>query len=217
LRFFAQCVAALLFAASSISSAATPAALARFTDGLQGLDGRFVQRVFDGEGTMTEETKGKVALSAPRLFRWEYEQPTPQLIVADGDHIWVYDQDLEQVQVRKQSLEEHQSPLAALIDPQELARQFHVKELPSAEGLDWIELKPRGDDAAFESCRLGFRGDELARMTMADALGQRTEMSFDGWQRNPRFAPDVFAFSPPPGVDVVGEMIDSAVVTPIPD
>jgi outer membrane lipoprotein carrier protein len=92
-----------------------------------------------------------------------------------------------------------------------------VKELPSAEGLAWIELTPRGDDPAFESCKLGFRGNELVRMTMSDALGQRTEMSFDRWHRNPTFGADVFAFSPPEGVDVVGEMIDAAVVTPIAD
>jgi outer membrane lipoprotein carrier protein len=196
---------------------AAPPAMAAFTEGLKGLDGRFVQRVFDADGRMTEETGGRVALSAPRQFRWEYADPFPQLIVADGDHVWVYDPDLEQVQVRKQALEEQQSPLAALVDPAELDRQFTVSEAPPEGGLAWVVLTPKSDDAQIESARLGFKGADLARMTMQDALGQRTEIAFQGWRRNPSFAADTFRFTPPAGVDVVGEMAESAEVTPIAD
>ncbi len=203
-------IALLLLA--PLAQAATPAALAEFTNDLRGLDGRFVQRVFDADGRLTEETQGRVALSAPRQFRWEYAEPYPQVIVADGDHVWVYDPDLEQVQVRKQSLEEQQSPLAALIDPAELDRQFKVSEAPAEGGVAWVVLTPRSEDAQISSARLGFVGGELTSMTMADALGQRTEIAFEGWRRNPRFAADKFRFVPPEGVDVVGEMAESAEV-----
>src|SRR5690606_27744491 len=84
-----------------------------------------------------------VALSAPRMFRWEYEQPFPQLIVADGNDVWVYDPDLEQVTVRPQGREEQQSPLAVLIDPEQLERQFLVASAGSEGGLEWVELTPR--------------------------------------------------------------------------
>jgi len=196
---------------------AAPPALDGFTRGLQGLDGRFVQRVFDADGRLTEETQGRVALAAPRQFRWEYEGDFPQLIVADGDHVWIYDPDLEQVQVRKQALEEQQSPLAALVDPGELERQFTVTDAPDEGGIDWITLAPKAEDAQFDEARLGFRGSELERMTMQDALGQRTEIAFSQWRRNPAFATGTFAFTPPEGVDVVGERIESAQVTPIED
>jgi outer membrane lipoprotein carrier protein len=192
--------------------------LGEFSRGLKGLDGRFEQRVFDADGRLDEETRGRVALSAPRQFRWEYDAPFPQLIVADGNHVWVYDPDLEQVQVRVQSREEQQSPLAALIDPAELERQFMVKDAPDEAGLDWVELVPKEKDAAqIESARVGFAGSELRRMTLTDALGQRTEIDFSRGQRNPTFAPDTFAFTPPEGVDVVGEMAQSAEVFRIPD
>jgi outer membrane lipoprotein carrier protein len=209
-------VLGLALLAPSLSTAAPPA-LEGFTAGLQGLDGRFVQRVFDAAGKLTEETQGRVALAAPRQFRWEYEAPWPQLIVADGDHVWVYDPDLEQVQVRKQALEEQHSPLAALVDPGELDRQFKVTAAPAEGGLEWVVLTPKAGDAQIESARLGFKGSELARMTMQDALGQTTEIAFQGWRRNPEFALGTFAFTPPEGVDVVGELIESAEVSPVRD
>lgn len=194
------------------------ALLAGFTRELKGLDGRFVQRVFDANGEMTEETQGRVALSAPRQFRWEYEAPFPQLIVADGDHVWVYDPDLEQVQVRKQSFEEQQNPLTALIDPSELDRQFSVSSAEPKQGFEWVVLTPKdAETAQIASARLGFSGNTLGRMEMADALGQRTEISFDGWRRNPAFAAGTFRFDPPEGVDVIGETIESAEVYPIAD
>lgn len=196
---------------------AAPPALEGFTAGLQGLDGRFVQRVFDADGKLTEETQGRVALAAPRQFRWEYDEPYPQLIVADGDHVWVYDPDLEQVQVRKQALEEQHSPLAALVDPGELDRQFKVAAAPAEGGLEWVVLVPKSDDAQIESARLGFKGPDLARMTMQDALGQTTEIAFQGWKRNPVFATGTFGFTPPAGTDVVGEMVESAEVSPVRD
>src|SRR5690606_351 len=183
----------LLLASIAIASSCPPvfgadarAVLDGFTRGLQGLDGRFVQRVFDADGALDEETRGRVALSAPRQFRWEYEAPFPQLIVADGDHVWIYDPDLEQVQGRKQSHEEQQNPLTVLIDPSELERQFTVASGEARDGLDWVELTPKDPDTAqLASARLGFAGDTLGRMDMTDALGQRTEIAFDGWRRNP--------------------------------
>lgn len=202
----------------AVAANAPRATLEGFSAGLQGLDGRFEQRVFDTEGRMTEETQGRVALSAPRQFRWEYEEPFPQLIVADGDHVWVYDPDLEQVQVRIQSHEEQQSPLTVLIDPSELERQFKVSAGDGEGGLEWVVLTPKDEEnAQFASARLGFKGQTLERMQMRDALGQRTEMSFSGWKRNPTFATGTFAFTPPEGVDVVGETAESADVFPIKD
>lgn len=209
---------AIAFSCPPAFGADARAVLDGFTRGLQGLDGRFVQRVFDADGALDEETRGRVALSAPRQFRWEYEAPFPQLIVADGDHVWIYDPDLEQVQVRKQSHEEQQNPLTVLIDPSELERQFTVASGEARDGLDWVELTPKDPDTAqLASARLGFAGDTLGRMDMTDALGQRTVIAFDGWRRNPAFAPDTFRFEPPAGVDVIGERIESAEVYPVGD
>ena len=210
--------AAIVLLAANAAHAADPrVTLEAFTVDLKGLDGRFVQRVYAADGQLDEESQGRVALSAPRQFRWEYAEPFPQLIVADGDHVWIYDPDLEQVQVRPQSHEEQQSPLAALIDPAELDRQFTVGDGGVGDGLSWITLTPKSDEAQFDAARLGFEGGQLQRMEMRDGLGQRTEIVFEGWSRNPGFAADTFRFEPPAGVDVIGDINAGAEVTPLGD
>jgi outer membrane lipoprotein carrier protein len=180
--------------------------LEAFTTGLRGLDGDFVQQVYTAQGRLKETSSGEVQLSVPRLFRWEYIKPYPQLIVADGDKVWIYDPDLEQVTVRPQGLEEQSSPLAALFEPARLDALFVVEEDGEAGGLDWLKLTPKeGREASFRSARLGFDGAGLSKMEVVDAIGQRTEITFDGWQRNPTFAKDTFKYVPPKGVDVIGE------------
>jgi len=201
---FVLAIALLLTTPSVFASAR--AQLERFTQGLQGLDGQFTQQVFDAKGQRKEESGGRVALSAPRLFRWEYTKPYPQLIVADGNNVWVYEPDLQQATKRPQGAEEQNSPLAALIDPSKLERDFNIAEAGQRAGLDWLELTPRNaSDGSFQSALLGFGQQGLQQMTVVDALGQRTEIEFSGWKRNPSFAPGTFRYVPAKGVDVVGE------------
>jgi len=182
------------------------ASLDRFTNGLEGLQGQFTQQVHDANGRVHERSSGQVALSVPRLFRWEYENPYPQLIVADGSRVWVYDPDLEQVTVRPQGEEEQNNPLAALIDPAILERDFVVEEAGGSDGIEWLRITPRqASDAGFQDARLGFEGDALVTMDVVDALGQRTVIGFSDWRRNPSFEAGTFEFTPPQGVDVVGD------------
>ena len=196
-------LAAVLFANVAVAGARDQ--LSSFTKSLKGLEGQFSQQVYDANGKRKETSSGRVALSAPRLFRWEYVKPFPQLIVADGKTVWVYDPDLQQVTKRPQGVEEQNSPLAALIDPTKLDKEVVVKELPDEAGLQWLQLTPRdGADASFQSARLGFNAQGLVQMRVIDALGQRTDIAFQGWKRNPKFAASTFRYAPPKGVDVVG-------------
>lgn len=189
-----------------------------FSRGIEGLYTNFGQRVFDVNNELMESSSGTVKLKAPRQFVWETLQPYPQLIVADGDNVWVFDPDLEQVTVRNQSAEENSSPLAVLLDPTELERQFNVREAGRSQDLDWLELRPKkAEDAPFELARLGFGADGLVRMDLHDTLGKRTELSFTRWRRNPAFAADAFTFTVPEGVDLVGEPVPKAQVVPIAD
>ena len=209
---------ACLLLAAPLAHAGAREKLDAFSGGVQGLSAQFQQRVYDPEGRMTESSSGSVALKAPRQFRWEYTQPFPQLIVADGDHIWIYDPDMEQVTVRQQSLEEQNSPLAMLIDIGQMERQFKVTEGGQGQGLAWLELMPRKpDEAPFDRARLGFGPAGLARMEMFDGLGQRTVMGFSAWKRNPAFAAGTFTFVKPEGVDQIGEVAESAQVIPLRD
>ncbi|MEO6102782.1 MAG: outer membrane lipoprotein chaperone LolA [Pseudoxanthomonas sp.] len=198
---------ALLLVGTGTAIAGARDNLNSFTAGLKGLDGQFTQQVYDTKGKLKETSSGRVALSAPRLFRWEYVKPYPQLIVADGSKVWVYDPDLQQVTVRGQGSEEQNSPLSALIDPAKLEQQFNVTESGSTDGLQWLTLVPKNEgDASFQSARLGFGDGGLSRMEVLDAAGQNTKISFSGWKRNPSFAAGTFKYTPAKGVDVVGDI-----------
>lgn len=191
---------------AGLASADARGDLDAFSRDLKGLDGRFEQKVFDDRGRLKETSTGRVALSRPDLFRWEYTKPYPQLIVADGAKVWVHDPDLEQVTVRQQGAEERNSPLAALLDPAQREERFRIADAGASDGLEWLRLTPANpDDASFKSARLGFNDGSLVRMDVTDGLGQRTTIAFSGWKRNPDFAATTFRFKPPAGADVIGE------------
>jgi outer membrane lipoprotein carrier protein len=200
------CLTALLFFASA-AQAGGREQLQAFTHGLKGLDGQFVQQVYDGSGRLKESSSGRVALSAPRLFRWEYVTPYEQLIIADGVKVWIYEPDLQQVSVRDQNAEEQGNPLAALLEPARLDEQFTVVETGERgdDGLQWLQLTPKGDgQLGFQTASLGFGGGGLERMEIVDGVGQHTLIAFTGWKRNPVFAAGTFRYVPAEGVDVVG-------------
>ena len=128
-----------------------------FTKGLKGLDGQFVQQVYDRGGKLKETSNGRVALSAPKQFRWEYNKPYEQLIVADGKKVWIYEPDLEQASVRDQGAEEQNSPLAALFEPTKLDARFKVAEAPASGGLQWLVLTPKSEaDSSFTSSQIKY-------------------------------------------------------------
>ena len=192
----------LLFASTAFAGARDD--LDAFTTDLKGLRADFSQQVFDPNGNLKETSSGELALSAPRQFRWEYTKPYEQLIIADGKHVWVYDPDLQQATSRAQGAAEQGSPLAALIDPGRLDRDYIVAEAGNDDGLEWLTLKPRqADGAGFSSARLGFGDAGLERMQFTDALGQKSVIRFGKWQRNPAFTGSTFKFAPPSGVDVI--------------
>ena len=200
----AAALAAGLMLASPAATAGARDDLNAFTKGLKGLDGQFTQQVFDARGKQKESATGRVAVSAPRLFRWEYVKPYPQLIVADGTSVWVYDPDLKQASKRPQGVEEANSPLAILLEPARLDRDFNVKDAGTSDGLSWLQLTPKQAEAGFKTAKLGFGSSGLSKMEYVDALGQRTQITFGAWKRNPVFAKDTFVYAPGKGVDVIG-------------
>ena len=204
MRIAPTVLSAALLLASNLAVAGARDDLSAFTKGLKGLDGQFSQQVFDVRGKQKEASSGRVAVSAPRLFRWEYTKPYAQLVVADGKIVWVVDPDLNQATRRPQGPEEANSPLAILLEPARLERDFAVKDGGNRNGVAWLEVAPRAADAGFKTARLGFAGGQLSRLEYVDALGQRTVIAFSGWKRNPSFAKGTFAYTPGKGVDVIG-------------
>jgi outer membrane lipoprotein carrier protein len=165
----------------------------------------FEQTVTSGPNRRPQLASGSMALERPGKFRWAYQKPYYQLIVADGEKLWIYDRDLNQVTVRRLGQAIGSSPAALLAGRGALGENFELREAGAAEGLEWIEAVPRKPDSGFELVRLGFRGGAPEAMELRDTLGNVTALRFIRFERNPKLEPGQFAFVPPAGADVVGE------------
>jgi outer membrane lipoprotein carrier protein len=199
--------AVLLFAGSAFAATGARARLDAFAGGLHALRGDFSQTVFDSHGNITGSSHGTLALEAPRLFRWQVAGPYKQLIVADGSKVWVYEPDLQQVTVRDQGAQEAHSPLTVLTDLSQLDNEFDATDAGTRDGLEWLRLASRGKDPQFEYAEIGFDAAGPRRMVFKDTVGNRTEIAFSGWQRNPVLPAGTFTFVPPKGTDVVGDAV----------
>jgi len=194
-----------LIACTAFGATGARARLDEFANGLRSLTGNFSQTVYDAHGNITGSSHGLLVLQAPRLFRWQVTDPYQQLIVADGKKVWVYEPDLEQVTVRDQGSEEAHSPLTVLTDLSQLDSDFKTTDAGTRDGLEWLRLVSRSKDPQFEYAEIGFDASGPRRMIFKDTLGNRTEIAFSGWRRNPQLPTDTFKFTPPKGTDVVGD------------
>lgn len=213
-------VAVLLLLPFCLAAQAADSARARmeaFSKGLRSVTAQFAQTVADANGRRGDESRGSLSLEAPRQFRWETAEPYQQTIVADGERVWVYEPDLQQVSVRNQSTEEAHSPLTVLTDLSQLDSQFAASEGGEREGLVWLKLSSKAKEPEFEYAELGFDATALVRMRFKDQLGNTTEIRFADWKRNPNLPAATFKFTPPKGVDVIGDLKPGADVYPIKD
>jgi outer membrane lipoprotein carrier protein len=205
----ALAVLALALLALPSTAAAADEALARidaYLAGLRTLSAEFTQVVRDREDRIVERAAGTLHLSRPDRFRWDYREPHPQLIVADGERLWLYDSDLEQVTVRVLEDGLGATPAALLSGSGRLAESFVDGGVERAGDWTWYRLAPRvAATSDFERVALALdaRG-ELAAMELRDKLGQRTLLEFRGLRRNVSLDPALFRFEPPPGADVIG-------------
>jgi len=198
-------VAALLLLASANSAVASPAAdVDKYLSGLASWSADFTQTIDDGHGKITRSAAGKLYLQKPGKFRWDYSQPSEQLILADGRQIWFYDKDLQQANVRDMDATLSNTPAVLLSGGGSVSSQFDVTALPPDGGLEWYQLIPKHSETDFQLVRIGFNKGQLASMFLADKLNQVTQLTFTHPTRNAKFATDLFKFVPPPGVDVIG-------------
>lgn len=177
-------------------------ALDAFLEEVDSLRADFVQTVTDGEGYELTREEGTLAVRRPDRFRWNYEG---QVIVADGERLWLYDEELAQVTVRPLDQTLASTPAMLLSGGGTLHEHATVRELGAEDGLAWVAIEPKVQDTDFQSVRIGFRGPELAAMELVDGFGQTTRIEFHNVVRNPSIDDGVFAFEPPPGVDVIGD------------
>ena len=168
--------------------------------------GEFEQKIFDRNRRLLQESRGVLAFSRPGKFRWTYVKPYAQLIVGDGSRVWIYDEDLKQVTVKKLDQALGSTPAALLAGNNEAMRAFNLSDQGTKGGLEWLEALPRDKEGSFERIRMGFGSSGLEVMELLDSFGQTTVLRFAALQRNPRLDPGLFRFSPPKGADVIGDV-----------
>jgi outer membrane lipoprotein carrier protein len=165
--------------------------------------GRFEQKVFDRGGKAIETASGSFTFARPGKFRWTYEKPHKQLLVGDGQKLWIHDPDLNQVTVKSMRGAISSTPAALLAGREDITSLFTLRDAGTADGLSWVEASPKAQDTGFERVRLGLEGKSLAAMELFDQLGGHTMLRFSDFKANAPVSPDTFKFTPPEGADVI--------------
>ena len=179
--------------------------LSRFLDNMQTLEANFTQSLMDDQGIELESSTGMVFLHRPDKFRWDYKHPYLQTIVTNGETLWIYDEDLEQVTIRNVTSTLESTPAAILGSYEGIDEQFIIIEMGKIEEFDWVELTPRDIESQYDSIRLGFDKDKLGMMVMFDNLGQVTRVDFTQQVINQKLDNDTFNFEPPQGIDIIDD------------
>lgn len=188
--------------------------LAQFMKQVRSGRARFTQAVTSparaGQPPRTKTSSGQLAFQRPGRFRFAYQKPYEQLMVADGQTLWLHDPDLNQVTARRQTQVLGSTPaalLTAAADLQALQVDFVLEALPEREQLQWVRATPRTAEgqvrAVLAGLREGGRGPELVVIEIEDGLGQRSVLRLSDFEVNPVLAPDTFAFRPPAGADII--------------
>ena len=197
-----------LLVATLVAVAAQGATIDRlraFVRDTQTARANFTQTVAGKDGRVTQSANGEFLLERPGKFRWSVDKPYRQLIVGDGQKVWIFDQDLNQVIVRRIGDALGATPAALLAGNQDVERAFTWKDLPAFDGLDWLSATPISKETTFAEIRLGFDPKGLAALELYDAFGQKSTVRFTAFERNPKLPIMSFTFTPPQGADVIGD------------
>jgi outer membrane lipoprotein carrier protein len=199
-------VVLLFFPIISIAEAGAISSLKNFIESTRTVRAAFSQTVLDKYGRAVQRGGGTMQFERPGKFRWVYEEPYEQLIVGDGDRIWFYDRDLNQVTVRNLDTAIGGSPAALLAGNRDIENSFDLTEIGLQGEAEWLEAIPKTKESTFEWVRLGFTRDgALKAMELHDNFGQTTVLTFSRLEQNPKLAPELFKFSPPENTDVISD------------
>jgi outer membrane lipoprotein carrier protein len=179
--------------------------LRRFLDNATTLRADFRQALYTADSEEPQVSEGLLMIKRPGRFRWEYTVPEGQLVVCDGDKVWMYDEELEQVTVRPVDDTLRGTPAMLLSGQTTLDETFEIIGSYEEDGRDWVELRPLSGSPEFSSLRIGLSGGALDRMELRDSLGQMTRIEFFNLQSGLKLDDSLFEFVPPAGADVIGQ------------
>ena len=198
------CGLLLLLLPAVNQAAESPAYFTEFFNGLLTLQADFDQQVVDGNRQLLQSSQGHMWIMRPGRFRWDYETPYRQQLVADGERLWSYDEDLEQVTVQPATEVLTSTPAMLLSGDQPLETLFTIEDTSAAADGRRVTLVPKSDDSNITRLHVHFSGKLLTRIDAEDSFGNTTVFSFTRMERNPELDEKIFSFTPPAGADVIG-------------
>jgi len=177
---------------------------------LLSLTADFEQYEIDANNIQSEKSTGKVWLKAPNQFKWEYQLPVPQLIMADGKEVWIYDEDLEQVTIKKQKSE--QNPIYVLLNKKLTEDNYSLalipKEKAKKQNIDWISMTPKTPSEEVKVVWLGIKDKKLSILKLQNNMDNIVVFKFKNMQRNPDLSEGYFTFEVPEGTDVIRNTVE---------
>ncbi len=196
----------LFMLSPAMTNASATESLKSFIHETKTVSATFAQTLLDNNARTIQESSGTMQFERPSKFRWIYEKPYEQLIVGDGQRVWFYDADLNQVTVRQFDVAIGSSPAALLAGNIAIEENFELTELGQQNELDWLEAIPKNKESTFEFIQLGFSSTgTLQIMALRDSFGQTTILSFTDLNKNPVLPADFFSFTPPEDADVISD------------
>ncbi|OGT46240.1 MAG: outer membrane lipoprotein carrier protein LolA [Gammaproteobacteria bacterium RIFCSPHIGHO2_12_FULL_41_20] len=204
-------VTSCLWCVFSLHANSAAEGLSQLFASIQTMQAHFTQTIFDNHGKAVQRSEGRMAFQRSGRFRWDVQRPIPQLIIVNGERLWIYDADLQQVVIR--SLRQSAGEVPALLlssSNTSLQADFRVREQkPKSTGgranWRWFVLTPKEHDNMFEQIHVGFQQGEVRAMRLLDHLGHATFIEFQRIQLNTALSPTLFSFTPKKGVDVIDE------------
>jgi outer membrane lipoprotein carrier protein len=201
-------MALALAAGMAFAQAAGASALEQFKSfvgSTKAAKGEFTQHLVkkaDGPGKAAPESSGTFVFARPGKFIWTYVKPYEQLLQADGDQLYIYDKDLNQVTTKKLGDALGSSPAAILFGSNDLEKNFKLAEAGTRDGLEWLKATPKAKDTTFDEISIGLRNGLPEAMELRDTFGQTSVLAFKNFQKNPALDANQFKFVMPKGADV---------------
>jgi len=176
--------------------------LAQLLSQYQSYQALFVQTTFQMDGSRPQISSGEMMMERPGKFRWEIHKPMKQVIIANGDDLWVYDETLQQATLQKVSAGVGSPAYLLSNDAVQLMKQYQVTRV-KREGKLWYQLKPISKESDFVLIQMYFSGNKLSAMWIKNNLGVISQFTFHEIKLNKPLRANFFKFTPPPGVDVL--------------
>lgn len=200
---FALLLSGFLAVSPAFAAETDSTVLTQFLKSLSTLQAHFRQTLYNERGEALENSSGDFYLQRPNRFRWSYQSPYEQLIIADGAYVWIYDSDLEQVTKRDLAQALGNTPAFLISSESRIDQDFNITPLENIDGMSRLLLQPKASEAQFSSIEVRLQQAQLVRLTLHDNLGQVTIIEFQDQVLNQALAPDLFSFTPPEGTDVI--------------